>query len=206
MKALLLKDAYMIRKYCRMYLIMVVIFLVVAMSSTENVIFLVYPCLLAGLLPMTMLAYDENSKWDRYCAALPFTREQQVTAKYMLGFILIVCMSLVCLAAVLIRQAVTGTVSFSSAAQQLLIVLTTALMAPAVSLPLAFKFGVEKGRAARLVVIGVICALAVTVPDILKVRTENAAPWVGPVILLVTLALYVISWRLSVVLYRHREL
>ena len=59
MRALLLKDWYMARKYCDSYLFIVLVFLVLSFVS-DNVIFYTYPCMMTGLLPYTLYSYDER--------------------------------------------------------------------------------------------------------------------------------------------------
>ena len=44
MKGLLLKDLYMAAKYCRAFLLIVVVFLAVSFFGDDNIFFVVYPC------------------------------------------------------------------------------------------------------------------------------------------------------------------
>ena len=37
------------------------------------------------MMPMTLLAYDQNSRFSAYSAALPVTKEQLVGGKYLIG-------------------------------------------------------------------------------------------------------------------------
>ena len=62
MKGLLLKDFYMAAKYCR-------------------------ACLLCGMIPVNLLAYDERSRWLEYSGTLPYTKAQIVSGKYLVGII-----------------------------------------------------------------------------------------------------------------------
>ena len=47
--------------------------------------FIVYAGFLMGMMPMTLLAYDQASKFSEYSAALPVTKEQLVGSKYIVG-------------------------------------------------------------------------------------------------------------------------
>ena len=58
MKGLLLKDLYQLWKYCRTFLLIVVVFLGVSFVSPENLFFSLYPAMICGVLPMTLLSYD----------------------------------------------------------------------------------------------------------------------------------------------------
>ena len=85
MKGLLLKDWYMIKTYCKLYLVMAVLFLAASFVSSDNLFFVFYPCLLCGMIPVNLLAYDERSHWTQYSCTLPYTRAQLVCAKYLVG-------------------------------------------------------------------------------------------------------------------------
>ena len=85
MKGLILKDLYMAVKYCRAYALIAIVFLGFSVVNGDNMFFLFYPCLLCGMIPVNLLAYDERSKWLLYSAALPYSKTQLVTAKYLIG-------------------------------------------------------------------------------------------------------------------------
>ena len=87
MKGLLLKDFYMMLKYCRSYLLIAVVFFAMSFMSTENLIFIFYPCVISAMLPVTLLSIDERSRWLPYAATLPVTRAQIVSEKYLFGLI-----------------------------------------------------------------------------------------------------------------------
>ena len=85
MKGLLLKDLYMAAKYCRSILLVIVVFLSISFLGEDNLIFGFYPCLFCGMIPASLLSYDERSKWNVYCGTLPYTRAQFVSVKYLFG-------------------------------------------------------------------------------------------------------------------------
>ncbi len=73
MKALLLKDFYMMKKYCRSYLLVMIIFAGLSVfDPTWWMSSLSLLCLMAAMMPVTLLGYDERSHWNEYCAALPY--------------------------------------------------------------------------------------------------------------------------------------
>ena len=88
MKGLLLKDWYMMRKYCRIYLVICLGFLFLSLMDSENMFFVFYPCLLTGIVPVNLLAYDERSRWLQYSGTLPYTRAQIVSGKYLIGLLI----------------------------------------------------------------------------------------------------------------------
>ena len=74
MKGLLLKDLYMSEKYCRAFLLIVVIFFGMSLMSGSSFFLLAYPCILVGLIPASLVSYDERERWDVYSGTLPCSR------------------------------------------------------------------------------------------------------------------------------------
>ena len=87
MKGLLLKDAYMAAKYCRAYLLIVAVFLIAAPFSGDNLFLMMYPCILASMVPVNLLAYEAQCKWEPFAGTLPYSRCQLVSAKYLTGLL-----------------------------------------------------------------------------------------------------------------------
>ena len=208
MSGLLLKELYMARKYCRLHLVITVLFLGMAMlPSAENLFLLFYPSAMASFIPVTLLSYDTQSKWDVYFDTLPTSRAQYVSAKYLIGLIL----GELVLALTAVTQLLAMKLNGEGSLYQLLSLLSAlqflAIAPPALCLPLIFKWGVEKGRILFLVMIGIVfggsAALALGVEDGGSFSLPgNLSVW----LLLGAIVLYALSWRLSIRLYRTREL
>ena len=60
MKGLILKELYMVKSYCKMHLLLLLGFGVLGILDGENAFFLLYPAVMAGTIPMTLLAYDAH--------------------------------------------------------------------------------------------------------------------------------------------------
>lgn len=60
MKGLLLKDFYMARKYCRAYVVIAVVFSLLAVWGNTSFL-LAYPVLLASVIPVNLISYDEKA-------------------------------------------------------------------------------------------------------------------------------------------------
>ena len=89
MKGLIIKDLYQVGRYCRTMLMVIALFLGVSFFSRENEFFTYYPCLLCGMIPVTLLSYDERSGWSRSALSMPVTRSQLVSGKYLIGLIMV---------------------------------------------------------------------------------------------------------------------
>ncbi len=207
MKGLLLKDWYMIMKYCKAYLLISLVFIGVSVMGDDNFFFILYPCIMCGMIPTTLLGYDERSKWDQYCAALPYTKAEIVSSKYLIG--LATQVGILLLSAVIqgIRMRVNGVFSWESFGSILSVVATISLLAPAITLPPMFRWGVEKGRMAYYISIGLICAISAFVVSISGITLLGALPSSSAMLLLglAALATYGVSWYLSILFYQKRE-
>ncbi len=85
MKGLLIKDVYMLRGYCRVFILLMLIMFAALIFTGGSSFFILYTSVLTGTLPVTALSYDDREKWCVYCQTLPVTRAQYVAGKYVLG-------------------------------------------------------------------------------------------------------------------------
>ena len=152
MKALLLKDFYVIWKQMRIFLVVV---LLMALINTFNCVFIVVWC---SMLPYTAMAYDERSHWNQLAAMMPFSKRDVVLSKYVLGWLCMVVMGLICL----VMQTVVGRfLSWETTGGGILLVsLCLGAISLAVTLPAILRFGVERGRMVFMVVIFGVAAAA----------------------------------------------
>ena len=208
MKGLLLKDWYMMKKYCRYYLFVSIGFIILSMMSSGNMFFIFYPCLLAGMIPVNLLGYDERSRWTEYVGTLPYTKTQIVSAKYLIGLFTQIAMLIVICAAQGVKMGIEGTFVMKEFLVLMMLLLVMASVASSLALPFIFKYGVEKGRGAYYVMIGVVCAGSIIATTIFKEGLQNEIQLnaVLPIACIVGVAIYVVSWYLSVVLYKKKEM
>lgn len=204
MKGLLRKDFYLLWNYCRLFIILVLGFLVLSAfaGSGDNAFLVYYPCILGSAMSINLLAYDEAEHWCAYCDTLPVTRRQFVTGKYLMSLICAGIVFLLSAAASAFRLSLNGGFDGADFVDQLAVLATISPLPAALCLPLMFKYGTQKGRIAFFVVIGVFCASTVflDVPDLTGVSL--------PMILLplMSLAIFAASWLLSVRFYQKREI
>ena len=206
MRGLLLKDWYMMKKYCRAYLLIAIIFIAVSLVNDDNMFFVFYPCLLCGMIPVNLLGYDERSRWTLYSGALPYTKTQIVSAKYLIGLLAQLAMLLVTGMVQGIKMSMHGTFAKDFPVLMLLM-LTVATLSSSISLPFIFKLGVEKGRTAYYVMIGFVCGASVVASNLFsaRLRMEIQPNALLAILALVGVGVYILSWYMSVVFYKKRE-
>ena len=153
MKALIKKDIFTVLKSMKVFLVIIILFSIIPGFSASS-----FAVVYASMLPLTALAYDERSKWDTLAATMPYSPWQIVGSKYALGYLGLAGSILLTLAA----QAATrllGVAFDAASSESVLYAACTGLMMTALSLPAAFRLGVEKGRLMLIALL--VCILAV---------------------------------------------
>lgn len=202
MKALLLKDFLTLSRYLRMALLFIVIFACIPGGSMA-----VYALVFAAMIPLTALAYDEQSKWPRLAAMMPYTPRQLVASKYVLGYIMLGGAILLSVISTVVTTLVRGDVLDPGALFSLVILACIAAMILAVTMPLIMHFGVEKGRLAMLVGVGAIVGItfALGENDSLMTAMDASLVTVTAVFLVVCVAVNALSIPLSVRIYNRKN-
>ena len=204
MKGLLLKDFYVAKKNLRTFLVMILAFSLGSLAAKDNGnFFLCYGIVLMPGITMSLISYDERYHWDVYAGAMPLSREQMVTEKYLLHL----GMVLVWLPVLLLLQHFQSVPAFGGSPLTLLVAgLNLGLLLPGILLPIIFAVGTEKGRAGYYVVLfgGMILA---TVSEKLTSLTGYVPEAVSSVFLvLLPAAVYGLSWRVAIRLCEKRSL
>lgn len=212
MKGLLLKDAYQMWHYTRMLILAAVVMMLVGVFSMKggSNFFMLYGGLLLGILPMTLLSYDQSGRFSAYSAALPVTKEQLVGGKYLIGLCGMVLAELLSMAALAAAQLLWGTVTMQITVATLLQVAMLTLLGNVILLPLTYRFGYQKARYVYYLCIGLLASLMgyfVSSGDnaLNSILPAQGSPLVLVVVLAAVLALYALSWQLSVAWYGKAE-
>lgn len=204
MKGLLLKDFYQMMKYCKMFFVIDLVFLVTGFFLDDISVFIIFPVVLCALLPITLLSLDERCGWTDYSGILPYTYRQIVSAKYVFGLIMQTIFSVIVLVVLIVRGAVHGEPDVLGNAAIVGIMSAVSLIFPAVCLPFCFKFGTEKGRLIYFLLIAVMLPLLSMVVDGNTEGTEYLS-YFGNVALIPAIAVipvYAGSWAVSVPLLK----
>ena len=208
MKGLLLKELYMTRKHQRSWLLMMLVLIGVSCMDAEFSFFVFYPCMLCGMIPVSLLGYDERSKWDIYAGTLPCSKAQIVSAKYLIGLMIHGGVLLLTAVAQCIRMAVTDNFVWSEYLAMIGMLVMLGCISSAMTLPFMFKFGVEKGRLAYYVMVGGISGISVFMTRYFQPELAQQVSFNGVLAtaILIVIGLYALSWYLSIRFYEKREL
>ena len=208
MRGLLLKDLYMMAKYCRAYLLMAVVFVAVSLFSSDNLFFIFYPCMLCGIMPVHLLGYDERSRWLLYSQTMPYTKAQIVSSKYIIGLGAQLSMLLIIGVAQAVKMSMNNAFDVNEYLVLMMLLIIMALIASSLCLPFMFKLGVEKGRMAYYITIGTVTAGSVIFSKLSAegLRFELKPNGLMAMICLASILVYALSWYISIVAYQKREL
>ena len=154
MRGLIIKDCLTLVKQMKIFLVIIVIFSIVPGYNMSA-----FAIIYSALLPMTALAYDERSKWDVLAAMMPYRPRDIVVSKYLLGIGAVIAAAVISCIAQAVISAVRHTAMdpefFAGSA-----IMLCGLIMLSVLLPFMFRFGVEKGRIAMFVIVGLAAVAA----------------------------------------------
>ena len=81
MKGLILKDFYTSIKELRLYFVIMALFILASFVSEDMYFMAIYPCLICGMFPQSLMAFDERSKWENYCGTFPIKNKDIVLSE-----------------------------------------------------------------------------------------------------------------------------
>ncbi len=211
MIGLVLKDILVLRKAIRIYIAMLVFYLILTLSGAfDEMMMTGFISLFTMMLPISSFSYDELARWDKFAAALPVSRRGIVGSKYLLAFLLgVIAEALIAVTAVilsLIKHAAPGEILLTG-----LVCVAIGLLMNSILLPLLFKFGAEKGRLLTMAVIAVIFLIGFGGARLLGGNAVLRAlaryeAFLPPVIIAVLAAALFVSFRISLGIYGKKEL
>lgn len=202
MTGLILKDLLNLKKQAKVYLILVIFYFVYGAVFENSSMFSSMMTMVAVMIPITAMSYDERSKWDRYALTLPISRVGIVVSRYLLGVIFIVIAFVLSMLVNLVFSKMYSTESILIN----LAALSAGITVMSVIFPLLFKYGVEKGRIlmmlvffAPIAILMIVSKLGVPMPD---EETIKSFIYLSPII---AVAILLVSIRISLSIYMKKE-
>ena len=166
MKGLIIKDLYNISKNIN-YMILILILFAFAFISTSGIEQYISICgIMAGMMITTTFAFDTHSGWNKYAVAMPVSRNDLVCGK----FIILLIFTFTGIAAgVVIGFAgnfiIGGETNFMSIVVSIVSAFSISEIFGSMTIPIMFKFNVEKGR---IIIIMAYTIIAVTAFRMIK--------------------------------------
>ncbi len=202
MKGLFIKDYYTLVKQLGFFLIFIVVF-----ACMPGFSFLTFAIVYATLMPMTSIAYDERSKWDKLAAMMPYSKTDLVLSKYMLGLFIILATAVFSCFAQAVIGIFTHTVLNGMFFAQLALIICFAVIIESIELPVLIGFGVEKGRLLMIVfMVAAGVGGASLVDNVVKYSFQDLnLAVVIPLAALAAVIVGTISVMISVALYKGKK-
>ncbi len=212
MKGIMIKDFYVVVKQCRYILISPIVFVVISVfgKNAGTLFFAAFASLLMSMFPMTVMSFDERSRWDVFSIALPYKRSDMVLSKYVLSMAGNVAASVLYFVICLIVNVGSWDIGFYFS--MAVISASLGFIYTAIAFPPIFKMGVEKGRIWYLISIAAISAIGggiaenasgLFTPTTEPIPMENLSG--GLIAFPISIILVVISAMISIKFYENRE-
>ena len=209
MRSLLKKDIYMIWKVAPLIPFIMVFISVISLGSQSNWGLLVEMGILSVTLVMLCMEVDEGNRWHVFQDTMPISRRMVVCEKYIL-----LCLgALVSTALQAFCNTVYGLIKWGRVeAGNILflpmIIFASAVIFGAVQLPFYFRFGCIRGRTIHRIMLAFGMITAVTLAREFKIPQHIP---LHPMVLFsgllgIGLAVAVVSYLISVRMYRKRDL
>lgn len=206
MKGLILKDILNFKnQQGKMFLILIVFYFLMALQMHSSSFFAGLWVILGATLPMSSVAYDEKAKWDKYALTMPITRKELVASKYLLSIIFIVTGSIISFPIIYIIDGKFGIENLIPC----LVIIAIGITFNGIMLPFVFKFGVENSRIVMILIVGIPCLLIYILQQMninFFMYWEKHVKIIGIAGIVAAVAIYVISWLLSIFIMEHKEI
>lgn len=210
MKALLIKEWLVIWKQGKFMILLALIYTIMAVTGS-GYFFVGFSVIFLSMLPITVMGFDEKSKWDHYAVTMPYSRKEIVLSKYIFSIACAFTAILVYIIATIVKWYVEKQpFDFGSFINQTILMLSAGLFFSTVNLPIMFKFGVDKGRMwfilLTVIIAGGISSLITFIEaDPMQIESfiQKLTPFMLPVI---SAGLLFLSAFCSIKIYENREL
>lgn len=151
---------------------------------------------------------DASSKWNKNVITMPVSRDQIIGTKYILYILLSAAGIIVVLAALGILSLLGAAVTVYALLFNTSIGVSAALLAGGISLPCVYFFDPEKSQIVFLVSFiastGIITALVLLINLFMPVKDNTLLAFY--IVLAISFAWFVVSYKIAAVLYRKRDI
>ncbi len=206
MIGLLYKDVIYMKKMWKTVLLFSVFFIVFSFVQSNTISAISFiSIMIGGNFSMLPFSYDNYSKWNEYQYAFPVSKKTVVCSRYLFGLVLFgICLLLNVVGLLLVqieillftRPYAPITIQYVSA--EILPLFFIPIM-QAISFPLMYRFGAEKGR------LYVICAIAVIIAIVISVIRIWGGEITYSSVLITLVGVAVVMYVLSMLLSIHIE-
>lgn len=204
------KDLLIIKANLKTFLAIFVIYLIMGIFMEDGFDISFLLPFLSVMLFISTFSYDEFNNWHAYAVTLPNGRKNVVKGKYVASFLLVIITSIVAIISTIGISFYKDTLVLEEMLATLCVTLTAIIFLLSIMFPIIFKFGVEKGRFAVMVIVfGVVFLISMfgqlissdTLTELFSL-IENWYYFVFPIFIVVSIG---ISYLISLKIYLKKE-
>ncbi len=216
MTGLILKDFINLKKNVKIFAVLAVLYGFMAFTTTDASFFSSMFTMLIAILTLSVYSYDELAKWDVYALTMPVSREDIVRGKYIIMLLLTFIGAVIGTVSTIIIKMLQKNNDFMSGMQSAWIGGAVIILFYCIALPFITKLGVEKARfiffAIYLIPFAIIYFIGnavksgdFVIPEQLITFAERLAHNAAVLVPLVLLFVLVVSYTISIGIYRKKE-
>ena len=209
MIGLVYKDLMVMKKTLALYMVIFAVYGYMSIAYDQGGLLFAMVLILSSMVPVSTIAYDERSKWDRIANTTPLSRKEIVVAKYLLALTITVGSVGVWFGIYLFDKRITITENLVMC----YVLVLTGMFYQAMILPVNIKFGAEKGRNIMLAIMFVPVILIMMISKTGIVDSASVEMFIAnnehllPYILVAVVAVvYTVSVLLSIKIYENKDL
>ncbi|MBQ9458615.1 MAG: ABC-2 transporter permease [Oscillospiraceae bacterium] len=167
--------------------------------------------MIAAMLPRAVLACDENSKWQQLSLALPYSRKDIVSSKYILALMLGFGSALAISIFYTIANLCKGGFDPNDLTFMFFAGLAVGLLIPSVATPIELKYGTENGKVFTMIwggLLGCSGGLLVNIAGkdgIAKLAGSGSIAYLPLIAAAAALVIFSVSWAISIKVFEKRE-
>lgn len=197
MKGLIKKDLFMIKNYCKSYLLFLILFLMIPLFSKNSSFLSAYLFLIPSMIVITIITYDEKNNWEAYIRQLPVKAKDSVMSKYIVGALFSITLLIIYSIGMSIRYAT----SFLDTFVTMSIVSSLSFV---ITMPFYFRYGSHVGRIAYYISFGIVIFIAMQAQVNISPTTNIIVPKVSIIYPFIGLLLFIGSYFISTWAYTIR--
>lgn len=213
MKGLLIKDLYSISSYKKQYALILAFLSGWVIFSKSFSFLAMYSILIGGMMVLSVMSMEEAVHFNRYALTMPISVKTLVKEKYVL---VCICIGAGSLLALIVEMIAMCTPWYEGTAEWIMINCLSSffLIAYTITLPIIFKYGVEKARytyMAVMIVMGGVIGISVYLTRNTTVMLFDGVPHLVDNLLLtgglwiLDAIILVISYQVSLKVVRDKE-
>lgn len=200
MKGQLLKDLMNLKQQWKIYIGIIVIWAAVCIIDKSTSLIYAYMIIFILFIPISAMAYDERSKWERFALTMPTSRLDLVLSKYILA---VICGAVSMAFSIIVGVITTGDLLQSAAGALTFLGIGIALVS--LILPAIFKFGTEKGRIIMIAIIFIPTIIIMLIKEQIGAPSEKVISSITTFLPLAAVVLLAVSILVSKRIYEKKE-